>query len=60
MHFVRVRPPNHNYRPGFYGFRWEGTLVAVGLRLPLTTLDIRLWFHSANASGQPRLAQEKP
>ena len=54
MHFVRVRPPNHNYRSGFYGFRWEGKLAAIGFRFPWTTLDVRLWFHSANDRSQPR------
>lgn len=43
-----VRVPRHGTlavgRPGFYCFRWEWELVAVGFRLPFTTLDLRLWW----------------
>lgn len=58
MHFVRVRPPNHNYRSGFYGFRMEGTLSAIGFRFPWTTLDIRLWVRSANAEAHASATKE--
>jgi len=51
MKIVRVKPPNHNVRGGFYQFRWEGRCLAVGFRFPFSTFDLRLWF--ANERSQP-------
>ncbi len=42
MKIVRVKPPNHNWRPGPYQFRVESKLVGIGFRLPFTKIDIRL------------------
>jgi hypothetical protein len=52
MKFLRVKPPNHNWRWGFYQFRWEGRCVAIGFRFPFSTLDLRLWFANARPHGE--------
>jgi hypothetical protein len=44
MRIIRITSPNHNWRMGFYGFRSEGRIKAIGLRVPFTKLDFRLWW----------------
>jgi hypothetical protein len=60
MKIVRVKPPNHNVRGGFYQFRWEGRCLAVGFRFPFSTFDLRLWFANSMLDMTSAKAQSLP
>lgn len=44
MKITIIDPPNHNAKAGFYLFRLNSKIEAVGLRLPFTRIDLRLWI----------------
>jgi len=44
MKFLKISPQNRNYKWGFYQFRMNGKIKAIGFCFPFLKLDIRFWF----------------